>query len=71
MALMPIVLAMLSNRGSGTASPTQANYAPAASMGFAESRPVELLGVPAHRLKGEDVDRLAERAGRVDHGTIK
>lgn len=36
MALMPIVLAMLSNRGSRTASPTQANYAPGAGGGLGD-----------------------------------
>src|SRR5881296_2028187 len=30
----------------------------------------ELVGVPAHRLHGEHVDRLAQRAGRMDHRAI-
>jgi uncharacterized protein YidB (DUF937 family) len=36
MALMPIVLAMLSNRGSRTASPTQVNYAPGTGGGLGD-----------------------------------
>ncbi|HXJ84416.1 MAG TPA: YidB family protein [Candidatus Methylomirabilis sp.] len=34
MALMPVVLAMLANRGSGGGSPTQANYAPTGGGGL-------------------------------------
>src|SRR5712664_3953899 len=30
----------------------------------------ELVGVPAHRFDGENVDGLAERAGRMDHRAI-
>ena len=67
-ALLPIVLAMLSNRGSQTASPTQTNYAPNAGGGLGDLLGQVLGGVGGGGGAAGGLGGLLEQLQRAGFG---